>query len=243
MGLFGPNADKILTRGSVGSGTLIGIDVTYNHDDPPRRLDTYAIRLDDGTILGVRQRLSPDSMVRLGMRLVVRVVGGDAVIDWAATGSDIGFAATTNTSGWKSVKDAPAAGIVEDKVDKLRRKATTAWLDIASISERSRFAGLATSTMLDVIVHLPGDSPYSANIKLEVDYYAAHLPVVGARLPCLVRMNKLHAPTIDWPSAAMATPGVGQPPVQLGSAGGTNQVMAVTWTEPHQPGQPNHPGG
>jgi hypothetical protein len=75
--------------------------------------------------------------------------------------------------------------------------------------------GLGSVIDMDAVVSLPGEEPYSVTVKrIEVPPYAAHLPVAGASLVCVVP-RRLDKPLVDWAASAMQTPGVGVPPVPL----------------------------
>ncbi len=218
MGLFGgPSVEKVMERGTPAPAQLAGIQVRYVSDDnSTRRVDEYAVQFAGG-IVGIRQMLLPDDMVRLGMPLTVLVHDGAGYIDWAATCAAAGTAGTNEKYRWKALKEVPAAGIVdeEDRLTGNRKKGGPATVTIEAIERRSVMFGLGSA--IDVragIVTASGQS-YVADIKnVSVAFYATHLCVVGATLPGWVRDNKPDKVAIDWPAAAQANPGVGVPPVE-----------------------------
>jgi len=63
--------------------------------------------------------------------------------------------------------------------------------------------------------------------KLEVPFYAGHLAVVAAQLPCWVNDRRQDKVTIDWPSAAMHNPGVGVSAAALRPEPVVHQPMAT----------------
>jgi hypothetical protein len=219
MGIFGPDAEKVLTRGAAEVGALSGIHVTYNHDSDVRRpIEAYAISFLGGRTLGVRQRLRPDTSVRLGQPLAVRTLDDAAVIDWAATMAGAGISAVNDLTKWKVLKSAPEPGIVdeEEHLESAKKKGSPGELVITGIATRSVVFGMGSAVDLDTVVSLPGQERYAVQVKtIEVPFYAGHLPVAGASLPCWVNDRRLDKVTIDWPAAAMRDPGVGRPTVQL----------------------------
>jgi hypothetical protein len=217
MALFGPNAGKVIDKGSVRQGTLVGIRFEYTSDDVPRRCEAYAVRLDDGRTVGVAQALDPADHVRLGMPMVVHEFDGKIVIDGAATMALSGLSGRTYTEGWKALKEPPPDGIVDDAVSKATRKGTPGTIVVSGLSQRDVLFGLGSAIDLDGVVTLPGEEPYAVTVaKIDVPPYATHLPVVGNELVCAVG-RRLDKPAIDWAASAMRRPGVGEPPVQLGS--------------------------
>src|SRR5688572_23140574 len=101
--LFGPNPEKILETGAPAQGRIVGIAIQLTHDDPPVRIEEYAVEA-AGRVYGIRQTLRPADEVRLGMTVTLRVDGDAAVIDWG----------DVDTHGWKALKKPPAAGIDDD---------------------------------------------------------------------------------------------------------------------------------
>lgn len=219
MGLFGPDAEKVLTRGSPASAVLEGLHITYTHDSETRR-PVYHFRLAflGGVVAGVRQQLAPVEPLRLGMPLVVRGLDDAVVIDWPATLANAGVPAAHTLDKWKMMKDPPAPGIVDEEqsAHAAAKKGSPAVLVVRSIAERSVMFGMGSAIDFDVVVQLPGDEPYAVQLKnVEVPCYAGHLPVAGVQLPCWVNDRRQDKVTIDWASAANRQPGVGAPAVQL----------------------------
>lgn len=217
MGLLGPSADQIVVEGSRTRGHIVGIETTYYRREGNQfQDDAYAVRLVDGETVGMRQKLEPADLVRLGMEVVVAVLDGAGFIDWVATGAEQGFEGETSDHRYKVLGKPPATGIV-DELDALmaaRRKGVPASLVIAGIANPARYAGLGMVGTMTVTVTVAGREPFSAELKrVEVPGYASHLARVGQVLPGLVvRRLRRERPVIDWPAAAMTDSGTGEPP-------------------------------
>lgn len=219
MGLFGPDADKVLTKGLAASAVLEGLHITYTHDSEFRRpILHFRLGFLGGSVAGVRQQLSPVDPVRLGMPLVVRHLDDAVVIDWPATLAPAGVPAAHTLEKWKAMKEPPAPGLLDEEqgMQAAAKKGSPASLVISSIGERSVMFGMGSAVDFDVVVHRPGDQPYALQLKnVEVPFYAGHLPVAGAQLPCWVNDRRQDKVTVDWASAANRQPGVGAPTVPL----------------------------
>lgn len=199
--LFGPKPEAVLTRGTPGQGTIVGIRISYSHDDPPERLDDYAV-LVNGTTYGVRQSLMPEGEVRLGMSVPVRVDGSALVIEWG----------DVQTYGWKSLSKVPASGIDDDSrgLGAARKKWTPATITLGAVSTRAVLMGLASVNDVAVEVAAAGEPPYETVIKkVQPAHYATHLLAPGTVVPGWIKPGRLDTVLIDWAAAALATPGVG----------------------------------
>ena len=232
MGWFSRNdGNSVLARGSRHSGRIAAIRVTQTRDENPIRLDDYVVQVEaagGGGMFAIRQRLQPEGYVRLGMPVVVAVLGDDAMIDWAATLGAAGIPAENNTAKWKMVKDDGAGGIVDETIGlaKWQRKGVPATLEITGIGLVKVLGGLAKKTQLTIIVRQDGASPYESTLKLDqAPHYARHLPVVEAVLPGFVDARRPDKVAIDWPAAATRNPGVGVPPSSEVSAPGEHNVF------------------
>ncbi|MBP8211513.1 MAG: hypothetical protein KAY11_18255 [Ilumatobacteraceae bacterium] len=232
MGLFGgPDAEKVLAKGTAAGAVLEGILVKYTHDDNNRK-PIYHLRVGvaGAGVLGIRQHISGSEAVRLGMPLVVRQLGDAAVIDWPASVAPFGVHAAHALDRWKMMKEPPSAGIVdeEESMHSAAKKGSPASLVVSSIGERSVMFGMGSAIDFDVVVQLPGDEAYAVQLKkVEVPFYAGHLAVVGAQLPCWVNDRRQDKVTIDWPSAAMHNPGVGVSAAALRPEPVVHQPMAT----------------
>jgi hypothetical protein len=212
-------ARHVLERGELVGGRIVGIHIGVRKDpDTSAKYPEpeYAIEVHAATsfVAGVRQHLSPNNIVRLGMDVAARHVGREAVIDWHATcGGQSG-------DPIKLLSKPPARGIVDDfhDIDSARRKWTHADCTILGAQRRHHHSllGMRHSLHLDLGVQAPGMQPFSIALdKVSVPTYAAHLYAPGTRLPVWVRPGHSLAIEIDWAEAAMAFPGVGWPPSQV----------------------------
>lgn len=199
MGLFGPSFAGVWEKGAQAPGTIVGIRVRQKSEDESTYIEEeYAVET-GGEVLGIRQKLTPRTEVRLGMPVTVARSGKVAVIRWGQA-----FAGHR----WKMVK-APGRGI--DDTESLggvtRRMGKPCTVEILSFGTRAGMLGLTTVNELQVRVTPQGGTPYDTAIsKVQPAHYAAHLFVTGTVLPAFDFGGK---PRIDWQSAALADPGVG----------------------------------
>ena len=84
--LFGPDAGRVLLKGTRIPGTIIGIETNVTHDDESTRFCEYAVEA-GGKVYGIRQDLAPDDEIRLGMPVTLAVDGDAAVIEWGDSGT------------------------------------------------------------------------------------------------------------------------------------------------------------
>ncbi len=210
-----PSRTTSSSNGQTTRATLVGIAVSYVSDgDTTRRVDDYALEMTMGEVLGVRQRLQPDDVVRLGMMLTVVVDRGAAVIEWQATCADLGLNGETDTFRWKALKTPPERGIVDaaETLVSTRKKGVPVSVRIEEVESRSALFGLATMLDLEVVVTPPGEEPYATRLKrAEIPFYASHLCRAGLELPGYIRPQRPDKVGLDWPAAAMREPGIGQP--------------------------------
>lgn len=219
--LFGPSPDKILATGTPVPGTVVGIEIKSTHDDSPTLYGEYAVEA-GGTVYGIRQDLDPFDEVRLGMPVTLRLDGKNAVIEWRDSG----------TNRWKMLGTPPAAGIVDDHDDngnrggrsRAQKGGKPATVTLLEIVPRTVAMGLASTLDGRVRVDPADGEPYETTVPNinRVMGYAAHLPVVGARLPAWETKGFFggEGVMIDWPAAAMATPGLDAPNVVFEKTGG-----------------------
>jgi hypothetical protein len=217
--LFGPSAETILSRGTPAQGRIIGISVRYSHDDPPIRLDEYAVE-SNGEIYGIRQQLSPDDDVRLGMNVGLRIDGKAAVIEWGDGG----------THRWKSLGTPPAPGIDDDTegLGGARKKWRAASVTVVALTPRSVMLGMGTVLDLTVTVAISGEEPYETTLpKISPAHYATHLVSIGTVIPAWVNPSRLDKVQVDWAAGAAAHPGAGVPSALPEGAGEPISMMSV----------------
>jgi len=216
MGLFGPSFADVWQSGTESQGTIVGIKVRQKSEDESTYiLEDYAVEV-GGELVGIRQKLHPNTEVRLGMPVTVARKGKDAVIKWGQASSTF----------WKQIK-APAPGI--DDTESLgvmtRRLGQPATIEILSIGTRAGMFGLTTVNELQVRVTPATGAPYDTAIsKVQPAFYAAHLFAVGKVLPGFVGSGK---PRIDWQSAALADPGLGVASPFAAAAGPEGSTAAM----------------
>ena len=201
--LFGAGAENVVRRGTPAQGRIIGIAIRYSHDNPPVRRDEYAVE-SNGEIYGIRQRLSPEDEVRLGMNVGLRIDGKAAVIEWGDGG----------IGRWKSLGTPPAPGIDDDSegLGVARKKWKAATVTVLSLTPSGVTPGAGTALDLVVNVVIPGDKPYETTIaKITPAHYATHLVALGTVIPAWVNPDRLDKVQVDWAAGAAASPGVGLP--------------------------------
>jgi len=215
-------ASKILERGQLVGGRIVGIHIGVSKDpDTNAKYPEYEYAIEVHAappfVTGVRQPLSPNDIVRLGMDVAVRHIGSEAVIDWYAT------CGGRSGEHIKLLSKPPAPGIVDDYHDihSARKKWVHGDCTILGAQRRQHrgLIGMRHSLHLDIGVNAPGMQPFSVALEnVVVPNYASHLYGPGTRLPVWVRSGHSIAIEIDWPEAAMAFPGVGWPPCQVPEA-------------------------
>lgn len=216
MGLFGGGPDRVVGRGTQGWGRIVAIRVRESSDDSSSRIDEYVLALaPSGRRVALRQRLDPDDRVRLGMDVATFERDDEVVIDWERTMHAAGVAGSTQTYGWKTVKDWGGIGILDESEGrgKATAKGVAAMARIERFEHRSHLGGLATSLAIGVTVAMPGDEPFAVELPRQtVPFYASHLAVTGLQLRCWVDAKRLDRVTLDWAEAAQRHPGIGLPP-------------------------------
>lgn len=248
MGLFSRGPEKVISDGQRVRGRIAAIEVTERNDnDSTVRVDEYVIELsvaDGGRRLSLRQDLVPDAHVRYGMEVSGWVRGDDIYIDWKSTMAEQGIEGSNAQKQWKGDRDATRIGIVDKKVDVegALKKGERGSMVIQQLRWDSKFGGLINTLTVVGTVTLGTDEPYEVEIgRQNIPHYATHMPTVGRTVPVIVSTKRLDKVLIDWPSAAMAEPGVGigpateieaarEEPLTSSSMGGGD----TAWTPPVQ---------
>jgi hypothetical protein len=224
--LFGPDAGRVLSKGTRTPGTIIGIETNVTSDEDSTRYCEYAVEA-GGAVYGIRQDLAPHNEIRLGMPVTLAIDGTAAVIEWGDSG----------TGRWKMLKTPPAPGVVDDLdgsgnrgAMKRVRRGTPVTVTVLEFSVRKVALGLGESVDAAVRAVPDGGQPFETTIPAmqHAPGYAAHLLVVGATLPGWIRTGLLggESVVIDWAAAANADPGVGRPPAPLPGRGGSLGQLA-----------------
>lgn len=206
--------DRIRKRGDETNGRIVGITIDYkgsNDSGGWSADDLYAIEVHGPSprLVGIRQSLTPPEPVRLGMDVALWEHGDDVVIDWHRTcGGD------QHTARWKALRRPPERGIEDGTLglDKAKRKGAAATVTIRSAGRRRGRFGGDQGISLGLHVEPADAAAYDVEVAVPfVPFYASHLCNEGEQLPAWVRPGKPEDVTIDWPAAAMAKPGVGEP--------------------------------
>lgn len=204
MGLF--RRGRATDLGERGVAVVRGITVLTAGDDTPTR---QRLRLEvEGPMPetdGVELTGAP-RWIRYGQTLpVVRSRRGWEV-EWDAAPGP----APTSVARVKP----PDAGI-DDKTNKApraRRKGAPCTVEIREVTAGT-FLGMGTDR-LDLVTTITTDGmeDYALELKRqEVPFYAAHLLRPATVVPGWVRPGRPDKVVIDWPQAAMAVPGIGEP--------------------------------
>jgi hypothetical protein len=211
MGLFGPDADKVFSKGVSEQARLTGIKVSTDGSESRTEVTAFGLQRSNGTTVGVRQQLDSMEYLRLGMEVDIRSDGNNVVIDWASTLGRIGRSGSVFTHRWKMLKDAPT-GIVDETLGLKRKNATEGAFTVVALREKT-VLGFVPTLSIDGVVQLTGQLDYQASVGgVAVPGYASHLAVAGAVLRCVVPDGRLDKPKIDWATSAQLQPGVGVPP-------------------------------
>ena len=202
MALFGVKFADLWRSGAEEPGAIVGIRVSEKSDDESSvRIEEYAVEV-GGSVLGIRQNLSPVDEVRLGMPVTVRRDGKHAVIAWGSP----------QPGNWKTLGTPPAHGIDDNRtLTVLKLTGKKARAEILSIGSRSKMLGLVSVNEVRFrVTPDDGSEPFETTAtRVEPAYYATHLFVVGSVLPAYRRAIDPSSVRIDWAAAAMAEPGVG----------------------------------
>lgn len=248
MGLFSRGPEKVINDGQRVRGRIVAIEVGERDDNgTQRRFDEYVVELgaaEGGRRLSLRQDLTPDVHVRLGMEVSAWVRGDDMFIDWKSTMAEQSIEGRNVQERWKGERDASRTGIADSTVgaqDALK-KGEQGSMVINQLRWDSKFGGLVNTLTIAGTVTLGTDEPYDVELgRQHIPHYATHLPVAGRSVPVVVSVKRLDKVTIDWPSAAVAEPGVGVgPSTEIAPAREEPQSAmsmggGAPWTPPEPP--------
>jgi len=246
MGLFSKGPEKVISDRQRVRGRIVAIDVSeVNQNDSHRRVDEYVVETsvtDGGRRLSLRQDLVPDVHVRYGMEVSAWVRGNDMFIDWKATMAEQGIEGSNAKDAWKGERDATRTGITDSKagVGDALKKGERGSMVINQLRWDSKFGGLINTLTIAGTVTIGTDEPYDVEIgRQTIPHYATHLPMVGRTVPVVVSVKRLDKVTIDWPSAAMAEPGIGvAPSTEIAAAREEPRTLMsmgdgdIAWTPP-----------
>lgn len=233
MGLFSRGPEKVIKEGRRVRGRIVAMDFVQKSENESTILQTeYVVELDaseGGRRLGVRQTLSPNEYVRLGMEVAAVVRGDDLFIDWANTMAEQGVHGTNETERWKGGRDATRQGVTDANIGLQKVKnGERGVMRIEQFRSDSKFGGLIVTTTIVGTVKLGTDEPYLVEIpKQQLPYYATHLGVVGQVVPVLVSEKRLDKVVIDWPAAVQQQPGIGVPPATDAERGEQQGAMSM----------------
>jgi hypothetical protein len=207
-------AQRLARDGVPATARITGIRILRGEDDSPDHHEwALEVRRATGETFraGCRQRLSQGRLerLRLGDEIDVLVDGDGHTLIAGEAGVE--HAELTH----KVLKDLPADGIYDERHDltKERRKAAPARIVVAG-ARRTTVLGMSTLNIdLDVDVESEGEAAFRTTLKRElVPFYAQHLVADGTVLPGCSRPGRTNKVRVDWPAAAMATPGNGLAP-------------------------------
>lgn len=248
MGLFSRGPEKVINDGQRVRGRIVAIEVGERDDNgTQRRFDEYVVELgaaEGGRRLSLRQDLAPDVHVRLGMEVSAWVRGDDMFIDWKSMMAEQGIEGRNVQERWKGERDASRTGIVDSTVgaQAALKKGEQGLMVINQLRWDSKFGGLVNTLTIAGTVTLGTDEPYDVELgRQHIPHYATHLPVAGRSVPVIVSVKRLDKVTIDWPSAAVAEPGVGVgPSTEIAPAREEPQSAmsmggGAPWTPPEPP--------
>ncbi|MEZ5373308.1 MAG: hypothetical protein R2704_11335 [Microthrixaceae bacterium] len=219
-------ATKITRKGQRAQGTIVGIDVRHTTDAEGaggRTRIAFAVDVEapQPFTASVDQYLEPLSMVRLGMRFPLSYHGDNIVLhenEWGIRPHD-----NVRTRG------AVARGISHDREWSNRAISKAFPAHVTIVDARLAEHALSTGISVRLRAEGPGFEPFEVEQKHPgAPFYAEHLNNIGATLPGWARPNKSDGILIDWISATLAHPGVGEPPGDVAAM--FNNVLADTHT-------------
>ena len=214
--LLRPNlrrAQRLAREGSPATARIVGIRIRKQTDDSPDLHEWALVVARPGGETfraGCRQRLGTERLEQLRLGDEVGVL----VDDRGRTLIDDGDLAHAEL-GHKVLKDPPLDGIYDENLDldKERRRSLAAQVIVHGAERVTAFGMVMLNIRLDVEVRPEGEAPYRTTMKRElVPFYAQHLVAEGTVLPGTARPGRTDKVRVDWPAAAMATPGNGVPP-------------------------------
>lgn len=208
-------AQRLAREGTPATAWITGIRIVRGSDEdsPDHHEWALEVRLATGETFraGCRQRLPQVLLeqLRLGDEVGVLVDGdGHTMI---AEEAGLEHAELSH----KVLKDPPADGVydVHHDLAKERRKAVAATVVVRS-ARRTTVLGMSMLNVdLDVDVEPEGGAAFRTTLKRElVPFYALHLVAEGTVLSATSRPGHTNKVRVDWPAAAMATPGNGVAP-------------------------------
>ena len=182
---------KLLARGESLEATIVGIRRRSDGDGGERWEFALDVQAPDGVRrVGVRQKgIDRSGSARLGVRLPVRTDGRRTIID---LGPGLAY------GDWKSLKQAPEAGIRDDLIDV--SKGDPLEVEILGF-EQTALLGLPTQNH-DVAIRA-ADGSEQVLKRHVVPGYARHLLQEGRTIPAVAHKGKVK---LDWARAATTSP-------------------------------------
>ncbi len=209
-------AQRLARDGAPATARIVGIRILRGDDEDGPDHEEWALEVRRATgetfRAGCRQRLPQGHLERLRLGDEVDVlVDGDGHTLIVEEEEGLKHAQLSH----KVLKDPPADGIYDERHDLTmqRRKAVAASVVVCG-ARRTTVLGMSTLNIdLDVDVEPDGEPAFRTTLKRElVPFYAQHLVAVGTILPGTSRAGRTNKVRVDWPAAAMATPGNGVAP-------------------------------
>ncbi len=227
MGIFGRRRVDDVPGGSRELAHVRGIKILASTEDSPER---HRLRLEiegpSPVVAGVELTGAP-RWLRYGQQLPVARHRRGLRVDWDTAAPD-----DEHPTSEGQVK-APDVGI-DDRTSKAKRasrKGEACTVEIQGAAPAT-FLGLGTGSLdLETVVRPTAGESYALELSRQnVPFYAAHLIRPGTQVPGWIKPGRPDKVTIDWPQAAIATPGVGVgefDPVGDGSVGGGNALVSA----------------
>ena len=192
-------ARRVIEQGERLTARVDAIRVKDRADSPDQW--EYGLRIGTARI-GVRQWLQPEPhRAHLGAEVVLRRLGDKALIDWPATlaavGSNAEGADHHAAGGWKTLREPPAPGIADGRLNAAAKKIARGRPTTATLGSAERDGGW-TGLLDRWQIALTADGR-DLTVAERVPAYAIHLLEPGRALPAAWDSDRL---LIDWPRAA-----------------------------------------
>ena len=193
-----------MEKGVAAGATVVGIQQRLD-DGTTKRFVAVAVPTASGTRTGgVEVMHGPADVLarlRLGVEVLVRHDGGDAVVlDWPAMCALWGVA---DAPGQKRHRKPPGSGVTDKAIDWAEQRRLKKWAPRrATITSLSRRDGVMGPTLsFDVALRLD-DGAEAAAGNTEIPFYAAWLAAPGAEVPVAVDPEHPAKAVVDWAAAA-----------------------------------------
>ena len=187
--------NRLLKKGETATARIDGVRVEESGEGGESHY--YRLLLADGSALGVRQMLRPQSAIsRLGSEVIIRHRKGRAVIDWPATLAQAGTPSANASTMGVPKRTPPERGISGRHLNRKRlERGRRAEAELIGL-QATTVMGMPTQNW-DLQLEVDGERALAK--RAWVPPYALYLLKPGTRLPVAADARGI---TVDWITAA-----------------------------------------